>query len=52
MQTETCVKYLKEIMIYVVCISCVPLTVCDSLPATRHDAVTQLDDLGDADNLL
>lgn len=25
---------------------------CDSLSATRHDAVTQLDDLGNADYLL
>lgn len=25
---------------------------CDSLPAARHDAVTQLDDLRDADYLL
>lgn len=29
-----------------------PLTVCDSFPAARHDAVTQLDDLGNADDLL
>lgn len=28
------------------------LTVRDSLPAARHDAVTQLDDLRDADYLL
>lgn len=34
------------------CVACVPLTVCDSLPAAGHDAVTQLDDLGDADYLL
>lgn len=27
-------------------------TMCDSLPAARHDAVTQLDDLGNADYLL
>lgn len=25
---------------------------CDSLPATRHDAITQLNDFGDADYLL
>lgn len=25
---------------------------CDSLPATGHDAITQLNDLGDADYLL
>lgn len=31
---------------------CAPLTMCDRFPAARHDAVTQLDDLGDADNLL
>ncbi len=35
-----------------VCSSYVSLTVRDGLPATRHDAVTQLDDLGDADYLL
>lgn len=29
-----------------------PLTVGNCFPATRHDAVAQLDDLGDADNLL
>ena len=33
-------------------ITVVPLTMCDSFPAARHDAVTQLDDLGDADYLL
>lgn len=27
-------------------------TMCDSLPAACHDAVTQLDDLGNADYLL
>lgn len=27
-------------------------TMCDSLPAARHDAVTQLDDLGNANYLL
>lgn len=27
-------------------------TMCDSLPAARHDAITQLDDLGNADYLL
>ena len=25
---------------------------CDSLPAACHDAITQLDDFGDTDNLL
>lgn len=25
---------------------------CDGFPAARHDAVTELDDLGNADNLL
>lgn len=30
----------------------VPLTVCDSFPSARHDAVTQLDDFGDANYLL
>lgn len=29
-----------------------PLTMCDSLPAACHDAVTQLNYLRDADNLL
>lgn len=42
----------EEIIEYAVCIACIPLTVCDSLPAARHDPVTQLDDLGDADYLL
>lgn len=32
--------------------TCIPLTMCDGFPATRHDAVAQLDDLRDADNLL
>lgn len=30
----------------------VNLTMCHRLPAAGHDAVTQLDDLGDADDLL
>lgn len=33
-------------------VACVFLTVCDSFPAAGHDAITQLDDLGDADYLL
>lgn len=31
---------------------CVFLTMCDSFPAARHDAVTELNDLGNADDLL
>lgn len=34
------------------CVACAALTMCDCFSATCHDAVTQLDDLGDADNLL
>lgn len=34
------------------CFPACPLTVGDRFPAARHDAVAQLDDLGDADNLL
>ena len=34
------------------CFACDPLTMCDSFPATCHDAVTKLDDFGNADYLL
>ena len=44
-------KEVKHVQV-VVLIACVPLTMCDSLPSTRHYAVTQLDDLGNADYLL
>lgn len=44
--------YVKELILYLGCFACVPLTVSDSLPAARHNAVTQLNDLGDADYLL
>ena len=42
----------EEITAYAVCVACIPLTVRDSFPAAGHDAVTQLDDLRDADYLL
>lgn len=41
-----------KLILYLVCIACVHLTMCNSLPAARHDAITQLNDLGDADYLL
>jgi len=34
------------------CVLRVPRTVRDGFPAARHDAVAQLDDFGDADDLL
>lgn len=33
-------------------VTCVSLTMCDSFSAACHDAVTQLNDLWDADDLL
>lgn len=49
-QQENLWKLKEELkIIYVICI---PLTMCDSFSATCHNAITQLDDLGNADNLL
>lgn len=42
----------EEMIVYVVCIAFIPLTMRYCFPAARHDAVTQLDDFGDADYLL
>lgn len=36
----------------ILCLSYVTLTMGDSLPAARHDAITQLNDFGNADYLL
>lgn len=42
----------RKSLCYVAHIACALLTMCDGFPATCHDAITQLDDLGNADYLL